>query len=155
MSSQSPGTPPETISGQLRDSISGVPGICAIWMWVRRSVTEYTIWGMVVASPESGPWWVLWSEVPMACPNTKRCLGKWTNHLGGLFWCRFKLDQLSPLPSLSLGSQLDPLPLSRVGSRERATKSQFRNLTLWNPQVGFTPVTWERVTAGRTFHPSP
>jgi hypothetical protein len=28
MSSQSPGT----ISGQLRDSISGVPGICAIWM---------------------------------------------------------------------------------------------------------------------------
>ncbi len=32
MSSQSPGTPPGTISGQLRDSISGVPGICAIWM---------------------------------------------------------------------------------------------------------------------------
>jgi hypothetical protein len=32
MSSQSPGTPPGTISGQLRDSISGVPGIGAIWM---------------------------------------------------------------------------------------------------------------------------
>jgi len=32
MSSQSSGTPPGTISGQLRDSISGVPGICAIWM---------------------------------------------------------------------------------------------------------------------------
>jgi hypothetical protein len=32
MSSQSPGTPPGTISGQLRESISGVPGICAIWM---------------------------------------------------------------------------------------------------------------------------
>jgi hypothetical protein len=32
MSSQSPRTPPGTISGQLRDSISGVPGICVIWM---------------------------------------------------------------------------------------------------------------------------
>jgi hypothetical protein len=26
---------------------------------------EYTIWGKVVASPESGPWWVLW--IP-SCP---------------------------------------------------------------------------------------
>jgi hypothetical protein len=40
--------------GWFRDSNLGVPGICAIWMWVRRSVAEYTIWGMVVASPESG-----------------------------------------------------------------------------------------------------
>jgi len=32
MSSQSLGTPPGTISGQFRDSISRVPGICAIWI---------------------------------------------------------------------------------------------------------------------------
>jgi hypothetical protein len=32
MSSQSPGTPPGTISGQFQDSISGVPGIFTIWM---------------------------------------------------------------------------------------------------------------------------
>jgi hypothetical protein len=27
----------------------GVPGNCAIWMWVRRSIAEYTIGSMVVA----------------------------------------------------------------------------------------------------------
>jgi len=49
MSSQSPRTPPGTISGQFQDSISGVPGICAIWMRPSRGVTEYTIGSMVVA----------------------------------------------------------------------------------------------------------
>jgi hypothetical protein len=32
----------------------------AIRMWVPRNNVENTIWGKVVASPESGPWWVLW-----------------------------------------------------------------------------------------------
>ncbi len=45
-----------------------------------------------------------------------------------------------------MGSQLDPLPLSRVGSRERATKSQFPQLDFVKPSSGFHPVTWERVT---------
>jgi hypothetical protein len=45
--------------------------------------------------PDSGPWCVLWSKVPVACPNTQGCPGMWTNHLGGLFWCRFKLDLLN------------------------------------------------------------
>jgi hypothetical protein len=31
------------------------------------------------------------------------CPGMWTNHLGGLFWCRFKLDLLNLLPSLIPG----------------------------------------------------
>ncbi len=31
----------------------------AIWMWASWRVTEYTIRGKVVASPKSGPWWVL------------------------------------------------------------------------------------------------
>jgi hypothetical protein len=31
----------------------------AIWMWVPWRITEYTIRGKVVASPKSGPWWVL------------------------------------------------------------------------------------------------
>jgi hypothetical protein len=31
-----------------------------IWMWASQRGVEYTIWGKVVASPESGPWWVLW-----------------------------------------------------------------------------------------------
>jgi hypothetical protein len=62
-----------------------------------------TIRGKVVASPESGPWWVKWVQLPMACPNTQGCSGMWTNHVGGLFSCRFKLDLLVPLPSLILG----------------------------------------------------
>jgi len=44
-----------------------------------------------------------------------------------------------------MGSQLDPLPLSRVGSRERATKFQLPQLDFVKPSSWFHPVTWERV----------
>jgi hypothetical protein len=40
--------------------VSGIPEKIAIWMWVRQSNAKYIIWGKVVASPESGPWWVKW-----------------------------------------------------------------------------------------------
>jgi hypothetical protein len=43
----------------------GSPGKNAIWMLVPWLATEYTIRGKVVASPKSGPWWVLWIQV---CP---------------------------------------------------------------------------------------
>jgi hypothetical protein len=46
----------EVPPGQFRDSISGVPGICAIRMWPPRPAAENTIWGKVVASPESRSW---------------------------------------------------------------------------------------------------
>jgi hypothetical protein len=52
----------ESKSGQFRDSTLGVPGQKAIRMWVRWSNVENTIWGKVVASPES--------VLPVACPNT-------------------------------------------------------------------------------------
>jgi hypothetical protein len=45
----------------------------AIRVQVRRSGTENTKGRMVVAPPESGPWCVLWSKVPVACPNTQGC----------------------------------------------------------------------------------
>jgi len=64
--------------------------------------------GKVVASPESGLWCVLWSKVPVACPNTQGCPEMWTNHMGGLFWCRFKLDLLNFLPSLIPGLPTRP-----------------------------------------------
>jgi hypothetical protein len=50
----------ESKSAQFQDSSLGVPGIKAIWMRVRQSNAENTIWGKVMASPESGPWWVQW-----------------------------------------------------------------------------------------------
>jgi len=46
----------ESKPGQFRDSTLGVPGKKTIWMQVRRRAAENTIWGKVVASPESGPW---------------------------------------------------------------------------------------------------
>jgi hypothetical protein len=38
-----------------------------------------------------------------------------------------------------MGSQLDLLPLFRVGSRERAVKSQFPQLNFVKPSSGFRP----------------
>ncbi len=58
--------------------------------------------------PRSGPWCVSWSKVPVACPNTQGCPGMWSNHVGGLFWCRFKLDLLVPFPSLIPGLPTRP-----------------------------------------------
>jgi hypothetical protein len=50
---------------RFRDSHLGVPGQKVIWMPLSWSGVEYNIWGKVVASPESGPWWVLWVQ---SCP---------------------------------------------------------------------------------------
>jgi hypothetical protein len=49
MSSQSPGTPPKTISEQFRDSNPGVLGKSDIRAWVPRRFTEHTIGNKVVA----------------------------------------------------------------------------------------------------------
>jgi len=48
--------------GQFRDFSLGVPGQKAIQMWVPQKVAKNTIWGKVVVSPESEPWWVLWVQ---------------------------------------------------------------------------------------------
>jgi hypothetical protein len=50
-------------SGQFRDSSLGVSGIKAIWMQVRWSNAENTIWGKVVASLEFEMWGVKWVRV--------------------------------------------------------------------------------------------
>jgi hypothetical protein len=44
-----------THSGVLRQKV--------IWMWPSWRVSEYIIWGKVVASPKSGPLWILWVQV--------------------------------------------------------------------------------------------
>jgi len=97
------GTPTRTISGQFRDSNLGVPGKSVIRMQLPQGAAENTIWGKVVASPESGPWWVLWVKVPVACPNTQGCSQMLINPFVVGFGCRFKLDLLVPLPSLIPG----------------------------------------------------
>jgi hypothetical protein len=52
----------ESKLGQFRDSHLRVSGQKAIWMWPPWSGIEYTIWGKVVVSLESGPWWVKWIQ---------------------------------------------------------------------------------------------
>jgi hypothetical protein len=93
-----------------------------------------------VASPESRPWWVKWVQMPVACPNTQRCSRMLTNPLWLVFGCRFKLDLLVPLPSLIHGPPTRPsTPFYSWKSGACLQVSTFRNLTLWNPRVGFTP----------------
>ncbi len=80
----------ESKLGQFRDSFLGVPGIKAIWMQVPRSNVENTIWGKVVASPESGPWWVKWVQgCPCLVPTPKGCRMS-SNQLVVGFGCRTK-----------------------------------------------------------------
>jgi hypothetical protein len=45
--------------------VAGVPRQNVIWMWASWRGTKYIMRGKVVASPKSGPWWVLWVQV---CP---------------------------------------------------------------------------------------
>jgi hypothetical protein len=56
-----PGVP----SGQFRDSISGVPGICAIWMWSPRRAAENTIGSKVVAYSR------VQAVVSLVCPSAR------------------------------------------------------------------------------------
>jgi hypothetical protein len=65
MAIQSSGSPAETISGQFRDSISGVPGICAIRMPSPRRGAEYTIGNKVVAYSR------VWAVVSLVCPSAR------------------------------------------------------------------------------------
>jgi hypothetical protein len=65
MKSQSPGTLTGTISGQLRDSISGVPGKSDIRMPLPRSNAEYTIGSKVVAYSQ------VRAVVSLVCPSAR------------------------------------------------------------------------------------
>jgi len=71
----------ESQLGQFRDSSLGVLGIKAIWMRVRWSNAENIIWGKVVASLESGPWWVKWVCVACDLSQHQGCFRRWTNLL--------------------------------------------------------------------------
>jgi hypothetical protein len=78
----------ESKLGQFRDFTLGVPRKRAIWMQVRRRVAENTIWGKVVASPESGPWWVKWVQgCPWLVPTPKGCRMSFNQLVVG-FGCR-------------------------------------------------------------------
>jgi hypothetical protein len=80
MSSQSPGTPPGTISGQFWDNF-GTPTRESRESREKvtfgrgcRGVSQSILYGVRWwLTPESGPWWVKWVQLPVACPNTQGC----------------------------------------------------------------------------------
>ncbi len=71
----------ESKPGQFRDSSLGILGIKAIRMRVRWSNAKNTIWGKVVASPESRPWWIKWVRVARGLSQHQKCFRRWTNQL--------------------------------------------------------------------------
>jgi hypothetical protein len=66
---------------QFRNSHLGVLGQNAIWMWASWRGTEYTMRGKVVASPKSGPWWVLWVWICSSLVLAPKVFQLCTNHL--------------------------------------------------------------------------
>jgi hypothetical protein len=82
MNVQSPGSPKR----QFWDSTLGVPGKRAIWMQVRQRATENTIWGKVVASSESGSWWVKWVQGSSWLDPTPKGCKMSSNQLVGWIW---------------------------------------------------------------------
>jgi hypothetical protein len=78
----------ESKPGQFRDSILGVPGQKAIRMRVPWANAKNTIWGKVVASPESRSWWVKWIQgCPWLVPTLRGCRMS-SNHFVVGFGCR-------------------------------------------------------------------
>ncbi len=97
---------------QFWDSHLGVSGQKTIWIWALWRSIEYTIKGKVVASPKSGPWWVLWIWVCPWLVLAPKVLQLCTNHLV-LVLCRLMFfTLLSPIPEL----QHAPLPLQNATS---------------------------------------
>jgi len=75
----------ESKPGQFRDSQG-------IWMRVSWSNAKNTIWGKVVASPKSGPWWIKWVQGhPWLVPTPKGCRMS-CNQLGDWIWMQ---DQIT------------------------------------------------------------
>jgi hypothetical protein len=91
----------------------------AIWMWVPWRVTEYTIRGKVVASPKSGPWWVLCVRVARGWSQHQRCSNYALTTLCGLCAGPCEWISLSILPSPIPELQHAPLPLKVLWAWER------------------------------------
>jgi hypothetical protein len=129
MSSQSPRTP-------TRDSFGTPPWESGEKEPFECSLGGEYIWGKVVASPESGPWWVKCVKVLVACPNTEGCSRMWTNPLVVGLGCRFKLNNLVSLPSLIPRLLAHPSTSFSAGNRERPSSRNFPQLDIVWPSSG-------------------
>jgi hypothetical protein len=103
MAVQSPGSPTGTHSGQLRDSISGLPGKSDIRMPLPWSNAEYTIGSKVVAYSRVRAVVCLVVQSARGLSSHPRVSRKCDLTTLWFVWCRFKLDLLNFLPSLIPG----------------------------------------------------
>jgi hypothetical protein len=82
MDAQSPGSPNrDSFKTPPWESREKVPFGCSLNV-------DNTIWGKVVASLESGLWWVKWVQVAHGLSQHQRCSRMWTNQLVVGFGCR-------------------------------------------------------------------
>jgi len=94
---------------EFRNSHLKVPIQNDIWVLALSPGIENTIRGKVVASPKSGPWWVLWIHVcpwfiyAPKCPNYAL-----TNVLFGLCKSMWVIDLLVNLPNPHPGAPTRP-----------------------------------------------
>jgi hypothetical protein len=99
------------------------PETKAIWMPLPRGGAEYTMWGKVVASPESGSWWVFWIRGRPWLILTPKVFQPYANQLVCWF-CASLLEWVNCLslflvPSRSSSTPLYPSKVLRV--KERAS----------------------------------
>jgi hypothetical protein len=93
----------------------------AIWMWPPKKGAEYTIREKVVASPKSGPWWVLWIRV---CPWFILTPKRWNYALIKLFiLCKsvWMIKRLSFFLVPSRNSNMPFYPFKVMWAKERAS----------------------------------
>ncbi len=107
----------------FRNSHLRVPWQKAIRMPLPQSGAEYTIWGKVVASSESGPWWVLWVRGHAWFVLAPKVLQPCVNQLVCWF-CVGLLEWVSCLtfflvPSWSSNTPFYPFKVLRAGSMPR------------------------------------
>jgi hypothetical protein len=147
MGLQSPGSPAGRDFGTPARESRESQERKAIWMWVPWRVTEYTIRGKVVASPKSGPWWVLCVRVARDWSQHQRCSNYALTTLCGLCAGSCEWINLSILPSPILELQHALLPLKVLWARERISTPP--SSTVFHLDSHLSPArSWECVNLG-------
>jgi hypothetical protein len=117
---------------EFQDSHLGVPGQNDIWVLVPWLGTKYIRRGKVVASPKSGPWWVLWVHV---CPwfvHAPKCSNSTlTNLLFDFYRSMWVLNCLLIFLVLSQSSSMPLYPRSVASQRMSPNSFSFHCFHLW------------------------
>jgi hypothetical protein len=112
--------------------ISGLPRQNDIWVMVLWPSIECTIRGKVVASPKSGPWWVLWVRVCLWFVREPKCSNYvLTNLLFCLCMPMWVIDACHSSWSSSRSSSTPLYPQSAASQGVHPNSFSFRSFHLW------------------------